>query len=71
MNFLCTSVVYECFRLAPLCVVFLPALNLDVLFAEGAECFDEGFGQTDVGHQRDVVVDCPAADAVAVGQLAS
>ena len=44
--------------------IFLPALNLDFILVHVAECFDERFGQTGVGNQRNVVVDGTTADAV-------
>ena len=52
-----------------LCVILLPALNLDVILLQGGEGLDEGFGQTYIRHQRNVVVDGATTDAVAVGQL--
>ena len=45
-------------------------LDLDVFHLQGAEGLDEGFGQTDVGHQRNVMVDGTTADAVTIGELA-
>lgn len=52
-----------------LIIILLPALHLDVLQFQVAECLDEGLGQTGIGHQRNVVIDGTTTDAVAVGQL--
>lgn len=51
-------------------LIFLPALDLDVFELHCAERFDEGLCEARVGEQGDVVVDCSAADLVAVGEFA-
>ena len=52
-----------------LIVILLPRLDLDVALREGGEGLDVSLSQPDVGHQRRVVVDGSAADAVAVCQF--
>lgn len=53
-----------------LSIVFLPTLDLDVFKSEGSEGFNEGFCQTHIGHQGDVVVDGAATNAITIGQFA-
>lgn len=50
-------------------LVFLPALDLKIFQFRLAEGFDEGFCETCVRHQRDVMIDGATTDAVAVGQF--
>ena len=50
-----------------LILVFLPALDLEGIAVVSTNGFDEGTCKTNVGHQRNIVVDCSTTDAVAVG----
>jgi len=50
--------------------IFLPRLDLDILFIHFAEGIDEGTCQTGVGNQRNVVVDGTTTNLVTVGQFA-
>ena len=50
--------------------VVLPGGDADGIDRLAEECLYVGSGKTGVGQQGDVVVDCPAAYAVAVGELA-
>jgi len=52
-----------------LIVILLPALDLHIVEVHGGEGLDEGLGQTDVGHQRNVVVDGATTDLITVGEL--
>ena len=52
------------------CIVFLPALDLDVFELEGTERLDESLGKAGIGDQWDIVVDSVTTDVIAIGQLA-
>ena len=49
--------------------VLLPALNLQLILAQCAECLDEGGSKTGIGEQRNVVVDGTTTDSVTIGEL--
>ena len=50
-------------------LVLIPALDLDVVDGHCAEGADEGCRKTGIRDERNVEVDCCAADVVAVGEF--
>ena len=50
---------------------FLPALNLNIIQFQFAECFDKGACQTSIGNQRNVMIDRTATDTITVRQFTS
>ena len=49
--------------------IFLPALDLNILLTHRAEGIDKGAGEPGVRDERDVMVDCRAANLITIGQL--
>lgn len=50
-------------------LILLPALDLDILLLQLAECFDEGTCQTSIGNQWNIMIDGSATNLVATSSV--
>ena len=58
-----------CCRITAELLILIPALDLDLIYAHRAECTDEGCGQTGIGNQWDIEVNCCSTDVISISQL--
>ena len=58
-----------CCRITAELLILIPALDLDLIYAHRAERTDEGCGQTGIGNQWDIEVNCCSTDVISISQL--